>query len=221
MDLAPETTDSARRRRHAAGEDPRKRDQIIDGAREVFLEQGFDAASMNDICRAAGVSKGTLYVYFQNKEDLFVALVEEERNRIFATLDPLLDADLPIEERLRLYARRLAEALCSDGVVRAQRIIVGIAERMPDLGARFVDGVMQRPLARIAGLLARETASGRLRVPDPEMAAMQLVELATAGLWRRRLFGKIPSAPPAETTDAVADAGVRVFLAAYGPGGAP
>ena len=62
----------------AGDEDSAKRRQIIEGARAVFLAQGFDAASMNDIARAAGVSKGTLYVYFDNKEQLFEAIVEEE-----------------------------------------------------------------------------------------------------------------------------------------------
>ncbi len=68
--------------RRAAGEDPVKREQILDGAKRVFMEQGFDAASMNDITRAAGVSKGTIYVYFQNKEDLFGELIQRERLRI-------------------------------------------------------------------------------------------------------------------------------------------
>src|SRR5579872_2689987 len=59
-------------------EDSAKRRQILDGARAVFLAQGFDAASMGEIARAAGVSKGTLYVYFKHKEELFEAIVEEE-----------------------------------------------------------------------------------------------------------------------------------------------
>src|SRR3954471_17370888 len=58
--------------------DNAKRRQIIEGARAVFLSQGFDAASMNDIARKAGVSKGTLYVYFRNKEELFEAITEHE-----------------------------------------------------------------------------------------------------------------------------------------------
>ena len=62
----------------ATTDDSAKRRQIIEGARTVFLAQGFDAASMNDIARAAGVSKGTLYVYFKSKEDLFEAIVEEQ-----------------------------------------------------------------------------------------------------------------------------------------------
>ena len=61
-----------------ADDESAKRRQIVDGARAVFLAQGFDAASMNDIARAAGVSKGTLYVYFKNKEELFEAIVEQE-----------------------------------------------------------------------------------------------------------------------------------------------
>ena len=59
-------------------EDNAKRRQIVEGARTIFLQHGFDAASMNDIARAAGVSKGTLYVYFDNKEQLFEAIVHEE-----------------------------------------------------------------------------------------------------------------------------------------------
>src|SRR5450631_1983114 len=58
--------------------DEGKRRQIVDGARQVFMGQGFDAASMGEIARVAGVSKGTLYVYFKNKEELFEAIVRQE-----------------------------------------------------------------------------------------------------------------------------------------------
>src|SRR5580658_8185704 len=67
LKVAPQTTDDSAKRR-----------QIVEGARSIFLAQGFDAASMSDIARAAGVSKGTLYVYFANKEQLFEAIVHEE-----------------------------------------------------------------------------------------------------------------------------------------------
>ena len=55
-----------------------KRRQILKGARAVFLELGFDGASMGEIAKAAGVSKGTLYVYFADKSSLFTAIVEQE-----------------------------------------------------------------------------------------------------------------------------------------------
>src|SRR2546429_4689944 len=59
-------------------EDFSKRRQILDGARKVFMDLGFDAASMNEIARSAGVSKGTLYVYFADKNRLFEAIIEDE-----------------------------------------------------------------------------------------------------------------------------------------------
>ena len=84
--------DALRAAGRAAGQDPVKRKQIIDGARRVFIDMGFDAASMNDITRAAGVSKGTIYVYFANKEELFEALIECERQTIFANLYDALES---------------------------------------------------------------------------------------------------------------------------------
>src|SRR3974390_2210414 len=77
----PMTSDAAVavRSAHSDGtDDSAKRRQILEGARAVFLAQGFDAASMGEIARAAGVSKGTLYVYFENKEQLFEAIVHQQ-----------------------------------------------------------------------------------------------------------------------------------------------
>ena len=59
-------------------EDSAKRRQIVEGARTVFRALGFDAASMGEIAKAAGVSKGTLYVYFKDKDELFQAIVDKE-----------------------------------------------------------------------------------------------------------------------------------------------
>ncbi|WP_210528236.1 TetR/AcrR family transcriptional regulator [Rubellimicrobium arenae] len=210
---------SSPKRRHSAGEDPAKRDQILDGARQVFMDQGYDAASMNDICRAAGVSKGTIYVYFSNKEELFVALMARERDRLFLDLDQLLDGDRPLRDRLHAYGCRLAELICSDDAVRAQRIIISTAERMPELGARFFDGGTQRIQGSLRRLLERETVAGRLAVTDVPLAAQQFVELSAAGLLRPRLFGKARTPPSAATIRANVDSAVRMFLLAYGAGG--
>lgn len=74
-----------------ADEDSSKRRQILDGARRLFLDLGFDGASMGEIARAAGVSKGTLYVYFADKNRLFEAIVEQEsleQGKAAFNLDP-------------------------------------------------------------------------------------------------------------------------------------
>ncbi len=79
--------------RRVAGKDPDKRRQILDGAQAVFATRGFDAASMSDIAAAAGVSKSTLYVYFEDKEHLFVALIQQERAAQTQGLFELLEDD--------------------------------------------------------------------------------------------------------------------------------
>src|SRR3954447_16645512 len=131
--------DSLRRGRPAAGQDPVKRSQIIDGARRVFIDKGFEAASMNDITREAGVSKGTIYVYFANKEELFEALIEEERGTIFNDLYLALEQAGEVRDTLIRFGVALATKITSEKVTRAQRTVIGICERIPELGARFYE----------------------------------------------------------------------------------
>ncbi|WP_226783100.1 TetR/AcrR family transcriptional regulator [Oceaniglobus trochenteri] len=201
--------------RHAAGADPDKRAAILKGAAEVFMTTGFDAASVNEICRAAGVSKSTLYVYFSDKEDLFAHLVEGERERLFAGLQQSLRGPGPLADRLTAFATTLAQIVCSDAVIKAQRTVIAMAERRPDLGASFYEGGAQRGQAVLLETLEREIAAGTLSIPDPGLAAYQLTELATAGLWRRRLFGKTPAPPAPEQIRATAESAVDLFLARY------
>ncbi len=181
----------------------------------MFLERGFDAAGVNDICRAAGISKSTLYVYFANKEELFEALVEEKRDAMFVAVEKTLEADGAPEDRLAEFLFRLSTIICSAEVVQAQRTIIGIAERMPELGARFYDGGANRAQKVLCDYLTARVSDGSLDIADPGHAAYQLIELASAGILRQRLFGYRPTPPsPAELRQSV-DAALQVFMAAY------
>src|SRR4029078_11995838 len=88
-----------------------KRQQILDGARKVFLEHGFDGASVNDVVRATGVSKGTVYAYFPSKERLFETLIFESRRsqaeRLFEGIDP----NRPVLEVLKEMGYRFGRTL--------------------------------------------------------------------------------------------------------------
>src|SRR5579863_3454840 len=127
-----------------------KRRQIIDGARAVFLERGFDAASMSDIARAAGVSKGTLYVYFANKEQLFEAIVREEclahAESVF-NLDP---ADHDVEAVLTRLGTMYIEFLTTPGKASALRTVIAIADRMPEIGKVFYETGPAWGISRVA-----------------------------------------------------------------------
>src|SRR5471030_3132425 len=100
---------------HLVGdEESAKRRQILDGARKVFMDLGFDGASMGEIARAAGVSKGTLYVYFADKNRLFEAIVEQEmvdQQKVAFNFDPERD----VAATLREFGQAYIELLCRPG----------------------------------------------------------------------------------------------------------
>jgi AcrR family transcriptional regulator len=126
--------------RWAAGEDPAKRKQILDGARLVFMKLGFDAASMNDVTREAGVSKGTLYVYFANKEELFTALIESERAAFVASMRMALAEHDEVEAGLHDFGISFISHMTEEKVINAMRTVLGVRDRMPVLCQRFFKG---------------------------------------------------------------------------------
>src|SRR5438309_9388686 len=111
-------------------EDSAKRRQILDGARAVFLSQGFDAASMGEIARAAGVSKGTLYVYFESKEELFQAIANQQcQTQAEGLFDFGAEGD-DVELVLTRLGIGLAAFLCQPDKASPLRTVIAIAERL-------------------------------------------------------------------------------------------
>src|SRR5258707_14214006 len=118
-----------------ADEDSSKRRQILDGARKVFMDLGFDGASMNEIARSAGVSKGTLYVYFADKNRLFEAIVEGEalaQGKGGFNFDSSRDP----ETTLREFGQTYMAFVCRPGAGSGIRAVMAITEGRPAVGRR-------------------------------------------------------------------------------------
>src|SRR5258708_31240597 len=182
------------------GEDSAKRRQIVQGARSIFLAQGFDAASMNDIAKAAGVSKGTLYVYFDNKEQLFEAIVHEEC-LVHAEGAFSLDAsDRDVEKILRRLGAAYIEFLCSPEKASALRTVIAIADRMPEIGKVFYETGPSAGIAKLADYLRAQTQAGVLAVYDAEVAAAQVLDCCHTTLFKPGLFNfaEAPAPDPIE-----------------------
>ncbi len=203
--------------RFAAGEDPAKREQILDGAKRVFMRMGFDAASMNDITREAGVSKGTIYVYFANKEDLFVAMVEMERAAFLASLKTVLSSHEEIETGLYEFGVKFLEHLTDEKVMTAMRTVLGVRERMPDLCSRFFRGP-QNLRTVLHDYLEKGVVTGVLDIDDLDLASGQFLDLASGSFFKFRLFGTMQQAPSRQEIDRVIRGAIRVFMAAYASG---
>jgi AcrR family transcriptional regulator len=199
---------------HVVGdEDSSKRRQILDGASKVFMDLGFDGASMGEIARAAGVSKGTLYVYFADKNRLFEAIVEREmldQQKIAFNFDPGRD----VPTTLREFGRAYLEVLCRPGGGSAIRTVMAIAERMPEVGRRYYENGLEQTNNRLASYLGAHVAAGDLAIPDCDLAASQFMQMCQASLFLRFIFQAAPP-PSAERIAEVVDSATRMFLAAY------
>lgn len=193
-----------------------KRRQILEGARAVFLAQGFDAASMGEIARAAGVSKGTLYVYFESKEHLFQAIVQEEcsaqAEQVFS-LDP---NDHDVESVLLKLGRDYLGFLSEPKRLSSWRTVLSIAARMPELGAQFFAMGPASGIERLAAYLKPQADAGILAIEDCELAAAQFLDSCQSTIFKPLIFNAGPR-PTAERIDYVVRRAVKTFLAAYQP----
>ena len=196
--------------------DSAKRRQIVEGARAVFLAQGFDAASMGEIARKAGVSKGTLYVYFKNKEDLFEAIADEQcafqAERVFQ-LDP---ADHDVAAVLSKLGGEFAHVLANRSTSPI-RTVIAIADRMPEVGRQFYESGPAVGIGRLGTYLRAQVEAGVLEMApeDCEIVAAQFLESCLAMTFKPVLFNFAPP-PPQERIDHVVGIAVRAFMKAYG-----
>ncbi|WP_186263144.1 TetR/AcrR family transcriptional regulator [Burkholderia gladioli] len=186
----------------------RKRAAILDGAKTVFLSQGFGLATMDDVAAAAGVGKQTVYRHFKSKEALFVGLVSSMCTEVGGVLAGAQNerSDGAPEVELRELAWVLAQILITPDYLRLYRAIVAEAERLPELGQVFYENGAKVVRAFAAKILRKrfDEATAALRaatfvqlvlgdaylelsigykVPDVEARfALQIDEAVTAAL---------------------------------------
>jgi AcrR family transcriptional regulator len=195
-------------------EDGAKRKQIIEGARSLFMSQGFDAASMGEIARKAGVSKGTLYVYFGSKERLFEAIVEDERAGQAEQVFALDSTDHDVAAVLMRLGAAFVRFLCQPTAISPLRTVIAIADRMPEVGRKFYEFGPMCGIGRLSKYLQDQVEAGVIAVDDCEVAAAQFLDSCQSTMFKPVLFNAGP--PPSEERIAhVVGMAVRVFLRAY------
>lgn len=197
-----------------ADEDSAKRRQIVEGARAVFLARGFDAASMADIAKAAGVSKGTLYVYFKDKDELFTAIVHDECALQAEGVFAFDHADHDVEAVLLRHGKAFVRNIGTPGRMASLRAVIAVAERMPDLGRKVYETGPAFGIAKLADYLRAQVEAGVLAIDDCEVAAAQFIESCHATMFKPMLFNFAPPPAPERIAHVVGMA-VRAFMAAY------
>ncbi|WP_419740753.1 TetR/AcrR family transcriptional regulator [Ruegeria sp.] len=193
----------------------RKFDQVLRGAREVFLADGFEGASVDDIARAAGVSKATLYSYFPDKRLLFIEVAQTECRRMAARVISMIDETKPVREVLTITATQLVSFFVSDFNRQIFRVCVAERDRFPELGRVFYEAGPQNGQRKMVEYLQKAVAKGELVIEDVTIAAEQFAEQCKVRLWLRAAFGIQEEFSQAEI-DEVALQAVDMFMARYG-----
>ncbi|WP_370677796.1 TetR/AcrR family transcriptional regulator [Pleomorphomonas sp. PLEO] len=197
------------------GHDSEKRRQILEGAREVFRAKGYEGASMDGIAKAAGVSKGTLYVYFTNKDELFAELIADEKRELAAALDAFQPSAESFRDNLRAFAINLNELLTTESHMSSIRMVVGAVEKFPAVGAMFFRAGAERGTTRLTDVFDQAIKDGRIKPCDPTVAAQHFMALCTAELMKKSLFG-CQLRPTQEGVERIVDNGLDVFMTYYG-----
>ena len=193
----------------------RKFDQVLDGAREIFLRDGFEGASVDDIARCACVSKATLYSYFPDKRLLFLEVAKSECHAQSRQAAERIEASGEVRDVLRDAAGRMVRFFMSPVGMQVYRIVVAESQRFPEIGREFYESGPKMVQTLLRAFLVRMTAEGKLKVDDPDLAADQFPELCKAGLHMQLVLGLRDGFTDAEI-DRVIDGAVETFMARYG-----
>ena len=192
----------------------RKFDQVLEGARQIFMRDGFEGASVDEIARAAQVSKATLYSYFPDKRVLFSEVAQMECNRQASIALKVIDDNASIETVLREAADRVVRIYLSDFGQQVFRICVSESHRFPELGARFYESGPALLNQRMGAILQRHVDRGDLKIDDMDLATAQFGELCKSDLFVRCLCG-VPCSRTEADIERIVTGVVDMFLARY------
>ncbi len=198
----------------AAARPSRKREQVLQSARRVFLDHGYEGASMDAIAAEAQVSKATVYAHFADKQALFAEMVAEYCREQQAALAEIEAEHPQVREGLERLARGMMRFLAAPNALRFGRMIIGESARFPALGQTFVESGFLALQDDIAGFLGRAAARGELDLPDPALAAELFVSMVRGPVQFQSLRA-LGAPPAAEALDRIAVEAARLLTTAY------
>ncbi len=170
--------------------------EIVQAAYQVFSEKGFAAARLDDIAQRAGVSKGALYLYFANKQEIFEAVVKDAiAPNIGAVERMALAFPGTFEQLVRMVAPRIAEVAASTNVGKVLKMVVGESGNFPEIARIWHDDLVARGVGLMTELIAKAQERGEVREGDPRNFAVSIIAPMLLGVIFRETFVPIGAKP--------------------------
>ena len=199
--------------------------EILAAAMETFVEHGYAATKLEDVAKRAGVTKGTLYIYFEGKEALFKAVVRESIVPILATAEQLAeDPSADPEVLLRQLVNHWWEAMGPSGLGGLPKLVMSEATNFPELAQFWYDEVVRRGRDIFAQVLRRGVELGQFREMDVDLAVrMILAPVLMAAIWKHSFLA---CEKATFSVEAYLATSIDIFLCgvaatARSPGGSP
>lgn len=199
---------------------PAKAAQVMEAGSKLFTEQGFGAVSMDQVAKAAGVSKATVYAHFQSKEQLFVAIVRAACLSYAQNVMPEVRDAPDMRAALTRIGRSIAGFLMAPRTMAIYRVIVAEGPRFPDLARRYYETGPRTFKRLLAQYLSEAVEKGLLKIDDPLLASEQFCAMVRGPLYMQVLLD-LRDDPDSLQADTVIDGAVEVFLRSYGPNSQP
>lgn len=174
-----------------------RRHAFLEAARAVFLESGYEAASVNEVVRRAGGSLATLYAQFGNKEGLFLAVAADQHERFARAISAACDPDLPLEQGLQAMGEQFLKVLLGKDNVAFYRIVVGEGRKFPQLMQKFTSGYTNVRDMVVNYLSIRAEREG-VEFDNPEAAASYFFDAVRARNHYKAMADQDFELPPQE-----------------------
>ncbi len=172
--------------KRARTEDAKKmrQSELMKAALDEFFEKGFSAARTEDIARRAGLSKGTLYLYFNSKSDLFMAIIDNLAGKQLAKIERLSEVTGSLEEMLRVFVQIFPTIIGEGDMPRLVKVLIGDSQAFPDIIETYKTKILDRMFEALTNLLIRAHKQGEINVERADLVS-RLIEapFAMSGLW--------------------------------------
>ncbi|MFL6850581.1 MAG: TetR/AcrR family transcriptional regulator [Sphingomicrobium sp.] len=169
--------------------------EICNAALELFAERGFAATRVEDIAARAGISKGTLYLYFKDKQEIFGAVV---RNTVAPNIamirDSITAVDMPFSLMVYTLLERFVDIAEQLPIGAVAKIVIGESRNFPELARVYHDLVITEAIGAIAELVGTAQAKGEVRPGDARLFAMTLIGPMLMGILWRETFEPVGAA---------------------------
>ncbi len=194
-----------------------KRDKILETASKLFIENGFQGVSMDQIAGAVPVSKPTLYNHFKDKRDLFIAVIAARCAKVLKVLKDGMEEHANLEDGLKSFGMQFTELLMSKQSLQLHRLIIGESDSFPDMARMFYETGPEQMHTLLTAFLEKAPRKPGIRIPDPSLSAGIFISMLKGRAHLRHMLGIEKKNMHEDQRQAFVNHVVNIFLYGHRP----